>query len=52
MIGNYWDEDYHKHLKKVRKKRQDPAHVVDEDIFDEKYFKDQRELMIRAYRGQ
>jgi len=29
--------------------RQRPAHAVDEDRFDQKYFKEQRELIIEAY---
>ena len=38
-------------FKDVRKKRQNPAHAIDENVFDQKYFKEQRELMIRAYDG-
>ena len=38
-------------FKEVRKKRQKPAHVIDENVFDQKYFKEQRELIIRAYEG-
>jgi len=38
-------------LKKVRKLRQEPAHAIKEDIFDQKYFKDQRELILNAYNG-
>ena len=36
-------------LKKVRKKRQKPAHAIDENVFDQCYFKEQRELIIGAY---
>ena len=36
-------------LKKVRKKRQRPAHSIDENLFDQCYFKEQRELIIGAY---
>lgn len=36
-------------FKKVRKLRTKPAHSIEEDIFDEKYFKEQRELFIEAY---
>lgn len=36
-------------LKKIRKKRQRPAHAIDENIFDQCYFKEQRELIIGAY---
>lgn len=38
-------------FKKVRKLRQQPAHAIKEDIFDQKYFKDQRELILNAYNG-
>jgi hypothetical protein len=33
----------------VRKLRQHPAHAIDEDVFDQEYFKKQRKLMIEAY---
>jgi hypothetical protein len=36
-------------LKKVRKLRQKPAHAVKADEFDQKYFQDQRALMMEAY---
>ena len=36
-------------LRKVRQLRQGPAHVVDENRFDQKYFKRQRQLMIEIY---
>lgn len=45
-----WDEAFSA-LKKVRKLRQEPAHAIKEDVFDQKYFKDQRELIIQAYKG-
>lgn len=35
----------------IREKRQKPAHAIDENVFDQKYFREQRELMIRAYEG-
>jgi|LGVF01.1.fsa_nt_gb hypothetical protein len=38
-------------FKKIRKLRQHPAHAIDEDIFDQKYFRQQREIIIRAYEG-
>ncbi len=38
-----------KTMKRVRKLRQQPAHVLEEDQFDQKYFKDQRRLLIDAY---
>ena len=43
-----WDEAI-KVFKKVRKLRQNPAHAVNEDEFDQKYFKEQRELIVQAY---
>jgi hypothetical protein len=36
-------------LRDVRKRRQKPAHAVDENVFDQQYFKEQRDLSIRAY---
>jgi hypothetical protein len=36
-------------LRDVRKRRQKPAHAVDENVFDQQYFKEQRDLIIRAY---
>lgn len=36
-------------FRKVRKLRQSPAHAVNEDVFDQKYFKQQRRLIIEAY---
>lgn len=36
-------------LKKIREKRQKPAHAINENIFDQCYFKEQRELIIGAY---
>jgi hypothetical protein len=36
-------------MRKVRKTRQKPAHAVNENAFDQRYFKDQRELVIEAY---
>lgn len=38
-------------LKKVRKLRQQPAHIIKEDAFNQKYFKDQRDLILNAYNG-
>ncbi len=43
-----WDESI-KTLRKVRKLRQKPAHALDENVFDQRYFKDQRELIIEVY---
>jgi hypothetical protein len=42
-------EDMFENFRKVRKLRQKPAHAVNEDIFDQKYFREQRELIIDAY---
>jgi len=36
-------------LKKVRKLRQQPAHSIKEDVYDQKYFKEQRKVIIDAY---
>ncbi len=36
-------------LRKIRNKRQKPAHAIDENIFDQRYFKEQRKLIIEAY---
>lgn len=38
-----------KNLREVRRLRQKPAHAVNENVFDLKYFKEQRQLMIGAY---
>jgi hypothetical protein len=43
-----WEESF-KCLRDIRKLRQKPAHALNENVFDQKYVKDQRELMIRAY---
>lgn len=36
-------------FRRVRKLRQKPAHSVQEDTFDQKYIKDQRQLILDAY---
>jgi hypothetical protein len=36
-------------LRKVRRLRQRPAHAVNENVFDQQYFKEQRQLMIEVY---
>lgn len=36
-------------FKKVRKLRQNPAHAINEDKFDQQYLHQQREIMIEAY---
>lgn len=38
-------------LKKIRKLRQKPAHAINEDVFDQKFLQQQREIMIEAYDG-
>lgn len=38
-------------FKKLRKLRQKPAHAINEDVFDQKYFKKQREIIIEVYEG-
>ena len=38
-------------MKKVRILRQQPAHKIKEDVFDQKYFKEQRKLILNAYTG-
>jgi len=45
-----WDKAI-KTLKKVRKLRQQPAHSIKEDVFDQKYFKEQREIILNAYQA-
>jgi hypothetical protein len=36
-------------FRRVRKERQSPAHAVKENVFDQKFFRDQRDLIIEAY---
>lgn len=38
-------------FREVRKKRQKPAHAVDDNLFDQQYFLEQRNLMIRVYKA-
>jgi len=38
-------------FKGIRRLRQRPAHAIDEDIFDQEYFRQQREIIIKAYQG-
>jgi len=38
-------------FKEIRQLRQRPAHAIDDNVFDQKYIKQQRELIIRAYSG-
>lgn len=42
-------EDAFKALRKVRKLRQQPAHSLENNRFDQQFFKDQRQLVIEAY---
>jgi hypothetical protein len=42
-------DDMIKIFRKVRNMRMKPAHKVEQDKFDQKYFKKQRQLMIEAY---
>jgi len=42
-------DDMIKVFRKIRNMRMKPAHKVEPDIFDQEYFKKQRELMIEAY---
>jgi hypothetical protein len=46
----YWDKAI-KSFKKIRKLRQKPAHSFNKDEFDQKYIKEQREIIKRAYEG-
>ncbi len=43
-----WEETM-RALRKVRKLRQKPAHAFNEDQFDQKYFKEQREIILEVY---
>lgn len=43
-----WDESI-KAMREVRKLRQKPAHAINENVFDQSYFKEQRELIIKTY---
>ena len=46
----YWDKTIES-LKKIRKMRQKPAHSLNKNEFDQKYIKEQREIIMRAYEG-
>jgi hypothetical protein len=48
--GDDWDKALAT-FKEVRKLRQKPAHSINDNVFDQQYFKNQRELIIRVYRG-
>jgi hypothetical protein len=38
-------------FRKVRRLRQRPAHALDDDVFDQQYFSEQRTLVVDAYKG-
>ena len=42
-------EDMIKTLREIRRARQKPAHALNDDHFDQKYFQEQRELIRKAY---
>jgi len=44
-------EEMINNFKEIRRLRQHPAHSIDDNVFDQKYFKQQRELIIKAYSG-
>lgn len=44
-------EDMISTFKHIRRLRQNPAHRIQEDVFDQKYFKLYRALIIKAYSG-
>lgn len=44
-------DEMFKTFKLVRKLRQSPAHAIDEDVFNQKYFREQRKLVIKAYKA-
>ncbi len=46
----YWDKT-RESFKKIRKLRQKPAHSLNENEFDQKYIKEQREIIMQAYEG-
>jgi hypothetical protein len=47
---DFWEETMTS-LEKVRKLRQKPAHAINEDQFDQKYFREQREMIIDVYQA-
>jgi hypothetical protein len=42
-------DDIFNAFRKVRKERQRPAHAIDDNKFDQKYFSDQRQILMEAY---
>ena len=44
-------EDMIATFKRIRKLRQSPAHTINENVFDQEYFKKQREIIIKSYEG-
>lgn len=47
--GGEWIDKMFATLKKIIKMRQEPAHAVREDVFNQQYFRQQRELVLEAY---
>jgi hypothetical protein len=45
-----WEKAY-KALRRVRELRQKPAHALDENVFDQQYFKKQRDVIEDAYKA-
>jgi hypothetical protein len=45
-----WNESI-RAMREVRKLRQTPAHAISKNLFDQRYFKEQRDIIIRAYAG-
>lgn len=43
-----WEDSFNC-LREIRQLRQQPAHALKDNVFDQKYIQDQRKLMIRAY---
>ena len=48
-----WDpiNEMIKAFKEVRKQRQKPAHAINENVFNQKYFHEQRSLIVSTYTG-
>ena len=39
-------------FKKIRRIRQQPAHEINENVFNQDYFQKQREIIVKAYKGK
>jgi hypothetical protein len=50
LDADNWERAY-KALRRVRKLRQKPAHALDENVFDQQYFKKQRDVIEEAYKA-